>query len=409
MEVKPGYKQTEVGIIPEDWGSVAIGSLASFSSGQGIDIASLTEESSDRPIPVYGGNGIAGYTALALTKGPTVVVGRVGQKCGEVYLTEGPAWVTDNALYPRRYRDQPDIPFLALAMQAAGLNSVKNRNDLPLITQSILHSVCLPIPPTVTEQRAIADALRDVDALLAGLDRLISKKGELKRAVMQKLLTGEVRLPGFDDEWDVRRLGDHVRFLRNGVNSRADLVPDGRVKYLHYGDVHACKDVYLTPASMPCLPDARTTSLDRLRDGDLIIADASEDVAGVTKSVEMRGVGGSEVVAGLHTIAARFDKTVLADGFKGYLQFCPPFATHVRRLAAGTKVYATNRAHVATVEMRLPSVPEQVAIATVLSDMDAELAALDSRRAKTRGLKQAMMQELLTGKIRLIAAGVGHA
>jgi len=90
----------------------------------------------------------------------------------------------------------------------------------------------------------------------------------------------------------------------------------------------------------------------------------------------MRGVESIEVVSGLHTIAARFDKEVLADDFKGFLQFCPPFTTQLRRLAAGTKVYATNRSHVASVEMRLPTVPEQTAIAAVLSDMDAELSAL---------------------------------
>jgi type I restriction enzyme S subunit len=157
------------------------------------------------------------------------------------------------------------------------------------------------------------------------------------------------------------------------------------------------------------LPEAKAVTLDRLRDGDLIFADASEDVIGVSKSVEMKGVGSTEVVSGLHTIAARFDRNVLADGFKGFLQFCPPFATHLRRLAAGTKVYATNRAHVASVEMRLPSVPEQTAIAAVLSDMDAELSALEARRQKTRDLKQAMMQELLTGKTRLVAAGAVHA
>ena len=95
--------------------------------------------------------------------------------------------------------------------------------------------------------------------------------------------------------------------------------------------------------------------------------------------------------------------------FKGFLQFCPPFATHLRRLAAGTKVYATNRVHVASVEMRLPTLPEQTAIAAVLSDMDAELIALEGRRDKTRDLKQAMMQELLTGKTRLVPAGAAHA
>ena len=250
--------------------------------------------------------------------------------------------------------------------------------------------------------------LGDVDALIVALDRLISKKRDLKQAVKQQLLTGQTRLPGFHGEWEVKRLGNYVTFLRNGVNSRAELLAQGLVRYLHYGDIHACKDTYISPDSLPCLPDSKAARLERLCDGDVIFADASEDVDGVSKSVELRGIGSTEVVSGLHTIAARFDKTVLADGFKGFLQFCPPFATHLRRLAAGTKVYATNRAHVASVEMRLPSVPEQVAIAAVLADMDAELAALEARRDKTRDLKQAMMQELLTGKTRLVSTGGAH-
>jgi type I restriction enzyme S subunit len=106
-------------------------------------------------------------------------------------------------------------------------------------------------------------------------------------------------------------------------------------------------------------------------------------------------------VAGLHTIAARFEKSVLADGFKAYLQFCPAFRDHLRRLAAGTKVYATNRTHITSVEIQLPRIDEQTAIATVLSDMDAEIAALERRRDKTRAIKQGMMQQLLTGQTRL--------
>src|SRR5262249_18952332 len=161
---------------------------------------------------------------------------------------------------------------------------------------------------------------------------------------------------------------------------------EGRVKYLHYGDVHACQYVYLSPASLPCLPDVKAASLDRLRDGDLVLADASEDIAGVSKSVEIRGVGSLEVISGLHTIAARFDKSVLADVLKGLLQFCPPCAPELRRRAAGTKFYATTRSHVASIKMHLPPAPEKPAIAAVLSDMDAELSALEARRDKTRAL-----------------------
>ncbi|MCC6497022.1 MAG: restriction endonuclease subunit S [Propionibacteriaceae bacterium] len=195
MEVTPAYKRTDVGTIPVEWEVATVGSLASFTSGVGISVASLGEESADDPVPVYGGNGIAGFTHEALLHEPSVVVGRVGQRCGEVHATGGPAWVTDNALYPSKVHRPLDLGFFALALQRAGLNDLKNRNDLPLVTQSILHSVRLPWPPDAREQRAIAEVLGDVDAMLAGLARLIAKKRDLKRAALLQLLTGKTRLP----------------------------------------------------------------------------------------------------------------------------------------------------------------------------------------------------------------------
>lgn len=260
-----------------------------------------------------------------------------------------------------------------------------------------------PTPP-LREQRAIATALSDVDALLTQLDRLIAKTRDIKQATMQQLLTGKTRLPGFGGAWQVKRLGEHATFLRNGVHSRAELTEEGRVKYLHYGDIHTSPRVRLDPAvtAMPCLPAHKAATLDRLRTGDLVFADASEDMDGVGKSVEIGTIDdGSELVSGLHTIAARFDRSILADGFKAYLQFCPAFRSQLYRLAAGTKVYATTRNHIASIEIALPCLEEQTAIATLLSDLDAELAALEARRDKTSALKQGMMQELLTGRTRL--------
>lgn len=204
-------------------------------------------------------------------------------------------------------------------------------------------------------------------------------------------------------DWEIKRLGNHVTFLRHGVNSRAELTRDGSVKYLHYGDIHTTADVYLEPPTreMPTLHSDRAKTLDRLQNGDLVLVDASEDLEGVGKSVEIKGIKSDEVVAGLHTITARFDKAVLADGFKAYLQFCPAFRHHLRRHAAGTKVYATNRAHIASVQIPLPSVREQRAIAEALSDVDGLLRALGALIAKKWAIKLAAMQQLLTGKNRL--------
>lgn len=423
MEVKPGYKLTEMGVIPKEWELRAVGEMGEVVTGKALAVNGPGEQ---RPY-LRTKNVFDGRidTADVLTMPMTdAQFAQFVLRRGDVLLNEGQSLelVGRCALYQDEYPDPCAIQNQLLRFRAhQGVSGVFASHlfrrcqqsgvfaRIALQTTSIAHlggkrfeRLALPWPPTEAEQRAIAAALSDVDALLGGLDRLIAKKHDLKRAAMQQLLTGQTRLPGFSGDWEEKRLGEHVTFLRNGVNSRAELLPEGRVKYLHYGDIHASTDSFLSPQTLPSLPDAKAVRLDRLRDGDVIFADASEDVAGVCKSVELRGACDTEVVSGLHTIAARFDKAVLADGFKGFLQYCPPFAMHLRRLAAGTKVYATNRAHIAGVEMRLPAVPEQTAIATVLSDMDAELAALEARRSKTRDLKQAMTQELLTGRTRLV-------
>jgi type I restriction enzyme, S subunit len=425
MEVKPGYKQTEVGVIPEEWEVTHLGAHGAtyggltgktkrdFGTGEArfvpfMNVMSNVVIDCDAFEPVHVASSESQNCVLQhdlLFNGSSETPEEVAF-CS-VQLDAIPNLFLNSFCFGYRLRDGARIDALFLAYlfrSRTGREFVKalaQGSTRYNISKKAFLRAPLSLPPLI-EQRAIASALSDVDALLDGLERLIAKKRDLKQAAMLELLTGRTRLPGCQGEWEVKRLGDHVSFLRIGVNSRAELLPEGRVKYVHYGDVHACKDVYLSPASLPCLPDAKAASLDRLRDGDLILADASEDVAGVSKSVEMKDVGNIEVVSGLHTIAARFDKKALADGFKGFLQFCPQFATQLRRLAAGTKVYATNRAHLASVEMRLPTLPEQTAIADVLSDMEVEITRLEARHDKTRNLKQAMMQELLTGKTRLV-------
>jgi len=281
------------------------------------------------------------------------------------------------------------------------------QTGVPHINLGILRRIPVQVP-CVPEQRAIAEALSDADGLLGSLEALIAKKRAIKQAAMQQLLTGNTRLTGFSGPWETKRLGEHVAYLRTGTNSRAELTSEGQTKYLHYGDIHTSTQVRVHPLldDMPSIPKERATALDRLRDGDLVFVDASEDLDGVGKSVEIADAADSEIVSGLHTIAARFDKSVLIDGFKAFLQFCPALRQHLCRLAAGTKVYSTSRSHISSAEVPLPAVEEQTAIATILSDMDAEIDALERRATKTQAIKQGMMQQLLTGRVRLMGSAL---
>ena len=427
MEVRARYKQTELGTIPEDWEVKPLAGLVAIKHGFGFQSqyfrplgryrlttpGHFHETGGFRDVgdkqKYYDGPLPDGYL---LKQGDLIVV-MTEQADG---LLGSAAEVPRSGTYLHNQRlgkiqiDSPDLSagFLYRVfnseMYRARVRSTAAGTKVKHTSPSKLLQIPVPLPPTRLEQDAIAEAVTDAEALTESLNHLIAKKRDLKQAAMQQLLTGETRLAGFCGDWLFRCLGQHCEFLRNGINSRGELTGHGSVKYLHYGDIHLASGVRLDASSMtmPFLPAEASLKLDRLRDGDLVVVDASEDLDGIGKSVEICRAQDTELVAGLHTIAIRFNQSVMANGFKAYLQFCPPFARQLRRLAAGTKVFATTRAHISSVEMALPGIQEQTAIATVLSDMDAEIEALERRRDKTRALKRAMMQELLTGRTRLV-------
>ena len=418
MELKPGYKQTEVGVIPLDWEVKRLG-----------DIANIQRGASPRPIdsPVWfdhsstvGWVRIADITnagrflnettqrlsSLGVKESRPVAAGSlimsICATVGRPIITNIDVCIHDGfVVFGKLETDQMFIYYVLKWIEPDWSKHGQTGSQMNLNT-GLINDTKIKLP-CLSEQTVIATVLSDMDALLDSLDRLIAKKRDIKQAAMVELLTGKTRLPGFEGEWERVELKKHISFLRNGVNSRAELTVDDPVKYLHYGDIHSQIKVLFAPDNLPSIPLEKARNLDFLQDGDLVFADASEDLQGVSKSVEIFNVGQNTVVAGLHTIAVRFDKSKMGDGFKAYLQFIPEFNSVLRRLASGTKVYATNKSHIEGIVMRLPSLSEQTAIAKVLSDMDAEIEALEVRRTKTQNIKQGMMQELLTGKTRLIA------
>ena len=249
-------------------------------------------------------------------------------------------------------------------------------------------SVALLARPPLPEQRAIAAALSDVDALLGGLDRLIAKKRDLKQAAMQQLLTGQTRLPGFHGEWEVKRLGDVAEIVMGQSPSSAyyNTRGDGLPLIQGNADVSNRKTV---------LRVFTTEVTKRARAGDILMSVRAPvgEVSHVT----------FDACLGRGVCAIRFPNNFLYH----YLVFLElTWAKHSK----GSTFDSVNSNDVKAVEIEFPmDVDEQAAIASVLSDMDAELALLEARLEKTYDLKQAMMQELLTGKTRLVAVGGAHA
>lgn len=201
MEVKPGYKQTEVGVIPADWG---VSPLEAFTK-----VVASGKSKHNKALGTYrvhGSTGIIGYTESPEYEGEAILVARVGANAGRINVVSGRYGVTDNTIM-LRLDDAASLAFIWRSLEAKHLNSLVFGSGQPLITGTQLRSIQLATPP-LPEQRAIATALGDADGLLGGLDRLIAKKRDLKQATMQQLLTGQTRLPGFHGEWEVKTLFD---------------------------------------------------------------------------------------------------------------------------------------------------------------------------------------------------------
>ena len=250
-------------------------------------------------------------------------------------------------------------------------------------------------------------ALSDVDMLLGAMDRLIAKKRDLKQAAMQQLLTGHTRLPGFNGQWEVKTLGELFDFSGGYSASRDQLSTEGHC-YLHYGDIHGASKTFVdTDADYQDIPKLdiplkQVPSSSLLEDGDVVFVDASEDDEGTSKHVVVVNKDNIPFVSGLHTIVAKSKTDELSHEYR---RFCFQTAAIRRQFlfySVGTKVSGISKTNIAKLKLSVPSVPEQTAVAAVLMDMEAELAALEQRREKTRSLKQGVMQELLTGRTRLI-------
>jgi type I restriction enzyme S subunit len=224
---------------------------------------------------------------------------------------------------------------------------------------------------------------------------------------MQELLTGKRRLPGFRGAWGLSRLGELFNFSGGLSASRDQLSSDGYC-YLHYGDIHTSRKCFVDVGSeyqeIPKLhiPLNKVPASSMLDDGDVVFVDASEDDEGTSRHVVIINPQKIPFISGLHTIVAKSKTGALDNSYRRYCFQTPAIQTQFRFFAVGTKVSGISKTNIVKITLPVPSVPEQIAIADILSDMDTEITTLEAKLAKVRGLKHGMMQKLLTGRIRLV-------
>lgn len=415
--IPQGYKQTELGIIPEDWEVKQIRDgltlLTDFdANGSFADMAANVQ--------TYIGGGYAWYvratdleqqTPLSEVKyvdessyrflkksslyGGEVLLAKRGD-IGKVYLFEAKTMYATLApnLYLLKLNQEIDSTYLYYYLKSnngqKALKDINASTSLGALYKEDVKNLYILYPSPV-EQRAIAAALSDIDRLIEALDKKIAKKRLIKQGAMQQLLTGKKRLPGFTDPWVEKRLGEIGVWVKGQSLSKNDIIPNGKNICIHYGELFSYGEVITLPVSRTnCQPT--TISL-----GNEILfpdSDVTPDGLGRCSALLIKGV---IIGSGINVLR---HKPLYDTSFVSY-------SININRSkiidrVTGTTVKHINSKELSEIMINIPkNKEEQTAIATILTDMDKEIADLEAKRDKYRLLKSGMMQKLLTGQIRL--------
>lgn len=406
MKLKKGYKQTEVGVIPEDWEIISLGELLSFKNGlnkekeffgQGTPIVNYMD--------VFNYSGIKKKHLKGKVTLTTEEIKNYSAKIGDVFFTRtsetqleiGISSVlieeVENCVFSGfilRGRPKNNLLDINFAKYCFSTNYIRKQiissssyTTRALTNGRLLSDVKLKKPSSIPEQKAIAQVLNDTDKLIQNLKTLIVKKKAIKQGAMQELLTGKKRLKGFDDKWAERKLGEVLSFQvghpflsiffneKDGVRliKNRDLKNDGKI--VLYSD-----------------KDFPTEYI--VKNGDVLIGMDGDFIPCLWK----KGKGLLNQRIG-RLVSNKVDLTFF------YYYLIKPLKD-IEEITSSTTVKHLSHSDIEDLILPIPTRKEQKAIAQILSDMDLEIEALETQLQKTQNLKQGMMQELLTGKIRLI-------
>jgi len=417
--VPKGYKQTEAGVIPEDWEVATVGDEFSIQLGKMLD----SEKNVGVPKPFLGNRAVQwgrfDLSDIGVIKLTPSDLQRFRLRNGDLLVCEGgeigraAIWQQQIAecyyqkalhrLRPKRgYNVRLMLNVLERLASTGFLLNFVTQTSIAHLPKDKFETVPIPLPPTKTEQEAIAEALNDADALIESLEQLIAKKRQIKQGAMQELLTGKKRLPGFSEKWEEKAFiqvcwfqeGPGVRNtqftasgikLLNGTNIfRGVLNLNSTSRFISESEAHGAYAHFLADA------------------GDIVIASSGISIVQFHEKVAF--VREHDLPFCMNTSTIRFKPFagVLASDFLFQFLTSVSFKRAIGAQATGSAQLNFGPSHVAKISISLPPYAEQTAIAATLSDMDAEVAALEEKLAKARMVKQGMMQELLTGRTRLV-------
>jgi type I restriction enzyme, S subunit len=417
--IPPGYKQTEVGVIPEDWETQPLGAGIKLVSGHHVLARHCNTDGDGVPYitgPADFPNGVIQHTKFTTKPGTIcrardVLVTVKGSGAGTLVLAYADYCISRQLMAIRVEAWDTSYIYFSL-LRDVTLFGAAATGLIPGLSRGDILNKVIPLPSTKAEQQAIAEALSDADALIESLEQLITKKRHLKQGAMQELLTGKRRLLGFvnptvgykqtdvgviPEDWDCKTI-DKVGFVTSGkrlplgssLTERQTPHPYIRVTDMRPGTV-SLSDIKFVPEEI--FPVIKRYRISR---DDIFISVAG--TLGIVGKVPKELDG-----ANLTENADRITNIICSQEYLLHVLMSPLIQSTIESLqtVGAQPKLALTRIRKFAIPLP-PTKAEQEAIAEVLSDMDAEISALEAKLAKTRQLKQGMMHNLLTGKIRLI-------
>lgn len=418
MELSQGYKQTEVGLVPLDWEVLPLEAVTSFISygftnpmptaDSGVymitakdiskgkiqyESARCTTEEAYRSLLTAKSRPIRGD--LLLTKDGTL--GRLAVVDETlVCINQSVAILRPNSRIVVEFLKAllESSPYQKRMLEDAGGSTIKH------IYITIVNRMPIGVPPTLSEQRAIAEALSDVDALIQSLEQLITKKRQIKQGATHELLTAKRRLAGFEGDWIEKAIGEVLKSYHLGGNyangESETAYPLMKMGNVGRGEFNTEKVEYIASS---CVPDSQ----DRLGYGDVLL-----NTRNTLELVGKVAIWRDELsVAYFNSNLLRLEFDPLSVGSQFFMNLLMNSASVIRQLrevATGTtSVAAIYTRDLLKIRLQMPGDRnEQKAIALVVESMVAEIYSLELKLRKVRQIKQGMMQELLTGRIRLV-------
>lgn len=369
--IPEGYRRTEVGVIPDDWEMRFINDFAHIGTGN----KNTEDKIDDGKYPFYVRSSKVERINSYSFDGEAVLTAGDGVNTGKIFhYIDGKFDYHQRVYKISNFNDDIDGYYFYLAFSQYFYERVMGmtaKSSVDSVRMEMIADMKLPFPPTIEEQLAIAEALSDVDTLIAELDALIEKKQQVKKGAMQQLLSGKKRLPGFDGEWEEKELGDLLTVM-HGKSQKSVASESGEYQILGTSGQIGKATSYLY--DKPSVLIGRKGTIDRPQ--------YMEEPFWTIDTLFYTQVNERAIAKFLYYRFLLVDWTSYNE-------------------ASG--VPSLNSSTIENIEINFPpKLEEQKGIVNILSDMDAEIRALQQKREKYQKIKQGMMQELLTGKTRLI-------